>query len=204
MVRYYCDYCHSYLTHDTLSVRKSHLIGKNHLRITADYYQNKHYEEHLRKGKRKPNRKHEKHEPVTIHLLKNKEKRVRLKQKRKFALELEKPVEILSKVYDGSPGYSKVFIAKNRFDIGESVKSSGLPQRANERPNTTSVTKSNKERDRNETIENRQPIATFNETLLPPPQVLSQWINTVPKTTIFNEKDRLTRQINDIKRRIIK
>ena len=28
MPKYYCDYCKSYLTHDTMSVRKSHLQGE--------------------------------------------------------------------------------------------------------------------------------------------------------------------------------
>lgn len=40
-MKYYCDYCKSYLTHDTLSVRKSHLIGKNHIKLYCDYYAKK-------------------------------------------------------------------------------------------------------------------------------------------------------------------
>lgn len=39
MPKYYCDYCKSYLTHDTLSVRKSHLMGKNHIKYYCDYYE---------------------------------------------------------------------------------------------------------------------------------------------------------------------
>lgn len=39
MPKYYCDYCRSYLTHDSLSVRKSHLIGRNHLKYYCDYYE---------------------------------------------------------------------------------------------------------------------------------------------------------------------
>ncbi|CAI5757717.1 unnamed protein product [Candida verbasci] len=39
MPKYYCDYCKSYLTHDTMSVRKSHLIGKNHIKNYCNYYE---------------------------------------------------------------------------------------------------------------------------------------------------------------------
>lgn len=41
MPKYYCDYCKSYLTHDTMSVRKSHLAGKNHIRLYCQYYEEK-------------------------------------------------------------------------------------------------------------------------------------------------------------------
>ncbi|KAK6464041.1 hypothetical protein DFJ63DRAFT_317385 [Scheffersomyces coipomensis] len=41
MPKYYCDYCKSYLTHDTMSVRKSHLIGKNHIKFYCNYYESK-------------------------------------------------------------------------------------------------------------------------------------------------------------------
>jgi hypothetical protein len=33
------DYCDVYLTHDSMSVRKAHNTGKNHLRNVVDYYQ---------------------------------------------------------------------------------------------------------------------------------------------------------------------
>lgn len=39
MPKYYCDYCKSYLTHDTMSVRKSHLMGKNHIKYYCNYYE---------------------------------------------------------------------------------------------------------------------------------------------------------------------
>lgn len=39
MPKYYCDYCKSYLTHDTMSVRKSHLQGRNHIKFYCDYYE---------------------------------------------------------------------------------------------------------------------------------------------------------------------
>ena len=41
MRKYYCDYCKSYLTHDTMSVRKSHLQGRNHIKFYCDYYEAK-------------------------------------------------------------------------------------------------------------------------------------------------------------------
>lgn len=33
------DYCDVYLTHDSMSVRKAHNSGRNHLRNVVDYYQ---------------------------------------------------------------------------------------------------------------------------------------------------------------------
>lgn len=41
MPKYYCYYCKSYLTHDTLSVRQSHLMGRHHIRHYCDYYEQK-------------------------------------------------------------------------------------------------------------------------------------------------------------------
>lgn len=41
MPKYYCDYCKSYLTHDKMSVRKSHLSGKNHIKLYCAYYEEK-------------------------------------------------------------------------------------------------------------------------------------------------------------------
>ncbi|ODV80688.1 zf-U1-domain-containing protein [Suhomyces tanzawaensis NRRL Y-17324] len=41
MPKYYCDYCKSYLTHDTMSVRRSHLMGRTHIRLYCDYYEAK-------------------------------------------------------------------------------------------------------------------------------------------------------------------
>ncbi|KKA29853.1 hypothetical protein TD95_000449 [Thielaviopsis punctulata] len=34
-----CDYCDVYLTHDSMSVRKAHNAGRNHLRNVVDYYE---------------------------------------------------------------------------------------------------------------------------------------------------------------------
>ncbi|KID76337.1 zf-U1-domain-containing protein, partial [Metarhizium brunneum ARSEF 3297] len=39
MPKFFCDYCDVYLTHDSMSVRKAHNSGKNHLRNVVDYYQ---------------------------------------------------------------------------------------------------------------------------------------------------------------------
>ncbi|KAF2458560.1 hypothetical protein BDY21DRAFT_267618, partial [Lineolata rhizophorae] len=35
----FCDYCDVYLTHDSMSVRKAHNNGRNHLRNVVEYYQ---------------------------------------------------------------------------------------------------------------------------------------------------------------------
>lgn len=39
MAKYYCEYCKSYLTHDTTSVRKSHLAGRNHIKLYCQFYE---------------------------------------------------------------------------------------------------------------------------------------------------------------------
>jgi len=39
MPKFFCDYCAVYLTHDSMSVRKAHNSGRNHLRNVVDYYQ---------------------------------------------------------------------------------------------------------------------------------------------------------------------
>ena len=39
MPKYYCDYCDTYLTHDSPSVRKTHCQGKKHKENVRDYYQ---------------------------------------------------------------------------------------------------------------------------------------------------------------------
>lgn len=40
MGRYHCDYCRSTLTHDSFSVRKNHIHGKQHVRLHTEYYEN--------------------------------------------------------------------------------------------------------------------------------------------------------------------
>ncbi|KAA0193722.1 U1 small nuclear ribonucleoprotein C, partial [Fasciolopsis buskii] len=37
--RYYCDYCDTFLTHDSPSVRKTHCSGRNHKDNVKEYYQ---------------------------------------------------------------------------------------------------------------------------------------------------------------------
>ncbi|XP_054720189.1 U1 small nuclear ribonucleoprotein C-like isoform X2 [Uloborus diversus] len=39
MFRYYCDYCDTYLTHDSPSVRKTHCNGRKHKDNVKFYYQ---------------------------------------------------------------------------------------------------------------------------------------------------------------------
>ncbi|GAB2282112.1 hypothetical protein Dimus_016670 [Dionaea muscipula] len=39
MPRYYCDYCDTYLTHDSPSVRKQHNAGYKHKANVRNYYQ---------------------------------------------------------------------------------------------------------------------------------------------------------------------
>uniref|UniRef100_A0A060T5T3 ARAD1B06292p n=1 Tax=Blastobotrys adeninivorans TaxID=409370 RepID=A0A060T5T3_BLAAD len=40
MPKYFCDYCGTALTHDSKSVRKSHSLGRNHVKYIVDYYEN--------------------------------------------------------------------------------------------------------------------------------------------------------------------
>ncbi|KAL2890756.1 U1 small nuclear ribonucleoprotein C [Ceratocystis lukuohia] len=39
MPKFFCDYCDVYLTHDSMSVRKAHNSGRNHIRNVVDYYE---------------------------------------------------------------------------------------------------------------------------------------------------------------------
>ncbi|XP_033095592.1 U1 small nuclear ribonucleoprotein C-like [Anneissia japonica] len=39
MPKYYCDYCDTYLTHDSPSVRKTHCTGRKHKENVRIYYQ---------------------------------------------------------------------------------------------------------------------------------------------------------------------
>lgn len=38
MPKYYCDYCDTFLTHDSASVRKSHIDGIRHQAAVRAYY----------------------------------------------------------------------------------------------------------------------------------------------------------------------
>ncbi|GAV54137.1 hypothetical protein ZYGR_0AK06390 [Zygosaccharomyces rouxii] len=199
MARYYCEYCHSYLTHDTLSVRKSHLIGKNHLRITADYYRNKGSRRSKffnRVSKKYGKRTGRKINPP-LNCPKRSDKRRSSKLSRLHAKELDQPIQTLAKLYQGSPGYSKVFIGPNRLDVGDLIRVSKLPQRAN--ANTPSANSSS-------AMSVRVRQETFTESLrhapsapLEPPKVLSNWSN-LPRTT-FHDPSLPRTVVNESRRR---
>lgn len=172
MARYYCEYCHSYLTHDTLSVRKSHLVGKNHLRIVADYYRNK--AQQARPERRKQHGKHPQGDPVKIHLAPNREKRRASRVARCHRKETAQGDELLRRVYQGSPGYSKVFVESNRLDIGDLVRASRLPQRANADAQQT--------RSRNELF------AAERQRPLEPPRLLARWQATAPRAAYHEQR----------------
>ncbi|SMN21248.1 similar to Saccharomyces cerevisiae YLR298C YHC1 Component of the U1 snRNP complex required for pre-mRNA splicing [Maudiozyma saulgeensis] len=207
MARYYCEYCHSYLTHDTLSVRKSHLVGKNHLRIAADYYRNqahqieRHKESITKSHKRKKqgNPKEKDDSRTKIHCSTTKEKRNQRKILAAHIKELKDSnntfTKYLNTIYYGSPGYSKVWIDSNRFDVGELVKATGLPRRANVEQQTYKDNEPTLPRDhlynRNETRPGADQTAASSSSsstfALAPPMILSQWSNTLPKQTIYND-----------------
>ncbi|XP_017231214.1 U1 small nuclear ribonucleoprotein C [Daucus carota subsp. sativus] len=46
MPRYYCDYCDTYLTHDSPSVRKQHNAGYKHKANVREYYQQYEQQQH--------------------------------------------------------------------------------------------------------------------------------------------------------------
>lgn len=200
MARYYCEYCHSYLTHDTLSVRKSHVIGKNHLRIVGDYYRNKARQEAEQvRGKRRQIKSSKRSKDVQIkqpiHCLTNREKRRVHKIARFHRKELQTAGEasLLQKVYDGSPGYTKVFIDGNRLDIGDLVRASRLPQRANASEPHSHVP----ERTRNEVF-----TASPRNFTLEPPRILTQWQSTVPKQSLYHDGRLLNTVIDESRKRM--
>lgn len=47
MPKYFCDYCDTYLTHDSPSVRKTHCAGRKH-RENVKFYYEKWYEENIK------------------------------------------------------------------------------------------------------------------------------------------------------------
>lgn len=196
MARYYCDYCHSYLTHDTLSVRKSHLIGKNHLRITADYYRNKHVQQQQLAGRsrKQHNKKHSEHgkqSSVKVHCLTRKEKRLQRKTQASHRKQLQAShttlQDDLSKIYYGSPGYSKIWIDKNRFDICDLVKIAGVPKRANVTATTIDPHSIMSQQHRDHVYSQRDIVDKPAQLQLQPPMILQQWSNTVPKYTTYND-----------------
>ncbi|PKS07593.1 hypothetical protein jhhlp_006199 [Lomentospora prolificans] len=56
MPKFFCDYCDVYLTHDSMSVRKAHNSGRNHLRNVVDYYQRTYLFQETRAAARLTNR----------------------------------------------------------------------------------------------------------------------------------------------------
>lgn len=48
MPKYFCDYCDTYLTHDSPSVRKTHCAGRKHKENVKFYYE-KWYEQNINK-----------------------------------------------------------------------------------------------------------------------------------------------------------
>lgn len=194
MPRYYCDYCHSYLTHDTLSVRKSHLIGKNHVKLTADYYDNKAIQLDLhrhkllhdvRKNKKRSRNTGRKVKNSSLHCDTNREKRLKHKLKGNGREEDddEKSEYALKMLYNGSPGFAKVFNDECRFDIGDFVKWNKLPQRANKKASTGSV---NTYATRNTVFDIE---SLYKKTFtLPPPKSLAQWNTNLPPLIYADRK----------------
>lgn len=106
---------------------------------------------------------------------------------------------ILHKLYDGSPGYSKVFIDSNRLDIGDLVRANRLPQRANAAADTATP----QARTRNETVAHKN--CTTTEFSLEPPRILTQWSSTVPKTRLYNDNGgSLIKSIDESRKRILR
>ncbi|CCE65238.1 hypothetical protein TPHA_0K01040 [Tetrapisispora phaffii CBS 4417] len=114
MARYYCVYCNSYLTHDTSSVRRSHLVGKHHVKAVADYYRNR-----SAVGRQAHS--------VALTLAKRRYKKLLAKAPGAP----EGPLGLLAAAYAAAPGHSLVFDARQRKDIAQYVRASRLPQRSN-------------------------------------------------------------------------
>ncbi|CAR30326.1 Yhc1p [Lachancea thermotolerans CBS 6340] len=181
----FCDYCHSYLTHDTPSVRKSHLLGKNHVKLAADYYCNKARQtekpifEKSRSAKknRKRARSPRGQEPErrwTLHCDTNRQKR----QSHRAALAQQDlaPISVLEKLYRHSPAYAKVFVSECRLDTGQSVRLERLPQRANKRPQRTAAADPQKPtRDTLYKPDYSDAGKIPSAVLLPPPPSLARW-----------------------------
>ncbi|SCU99684.1 LANO_0F03180g1_1 [Lachancea nothofagi CBS 11611] len=199
MPRFFCDYCHSYLTHDTPSVKKSHLLGKNHVRLAGDYYCNKARQDqqpffpHSRKAARDRKRTG-KLPPIapqrkwTLHCDTNRQKRAARRSASTRAQELSTKIQVLDKLYAKSPGYAKVFRPECRLDIGQSVRLDRLPQRANVRPGNPDTTGARGGTGKTAATAHVTRSQTFKPdyasakslALLPPPPSLSQWPQCPP------------------------
>ncbi|SCU83775.1 LAME_0C06590g1_1 [Lachancea meyersii CBS 8951] len=209
MPRFFCDYCHSYLTHDTPSVRKSHLLGKNHLRLAGDYYCNKARQDQrpFLPRTRKPGRDRRREgkpqlaavqktgpqRKFALHCDTNRQKRLSRQSSAIRAQEVAAKCQVLEKLYAKSPGYAKVFRPECRLDTGQSVRLDRAPQRANRRPFGGSNASGSAAADGGGSASN---IASAHVTrtvkfspdyastrtlaLLPPPPSLSQWPSCPP------------------------
>ncbi|SCU81442.1 LAFA_0C04962g1_1 [Lachancea sp. 'fantastica'] len=207
MPRFFCDYCHSYLTHDTPSVRKSHLLGKNHVRLAGDYYCNKARQvrqdwlprtqrpKRLRKRAAKPSFPEKGPQPrkFTLHCDTNRQNRSAHQFDAIRNEQLETGTQVLEKLYAKSPGYAKVFRSECRLDTGESVQMDKLPQRANRRPfqnggdtnaNGTSAAATTTSKASAHALRARNFAPDYASSrslaLLPPPPSLSQWPSCPP------------------------
>ncbi|CEP63039.1 Yhc1p LALA0_S07e01046g [Lachancea lanzarotensis] len=227
MPRFFCDYCHSYLTHDTPSVRKSHLLGKNHVRLAGDYYCNKarQLEQDWLPRTRTPGRERRRGPKVdrspkdpqkapqsrkfTLHCGTNRQNRAAHQSRAFQAEELEAGAQVLEKLYAKSPGYAKVFKPECRLDTGESVQMDKLPQRANRRAfngasdvgtgtnGTGSKTSAHTLRSR---IFTPDYTSSRSLALLPPPPSLSQWPSCPP---LLLASDRaVTTTLRDVTRKL--
>ncbi|SCU78192.1 LADA_0A04346g1_1 [Lachancea dasiensis] len=199
MPRFFCDYCHSYLTHDTPSVKKSHLLGKNHVRLAGDYYCNKARQvaqqffprtrktdtRHVQNGKDVNRISHRK---IPLHCATNRQKKMARRNNAIRAQELSAKIQVLDKLYGKSPGYAKVFKPECRLDTGQSVRLDRAPQRANRKPNHTDVPGSRGFGGGSATaalsVRNQKFRPDYTSArslaLLPPPPSLSQWPTCPP------------------------
>ncbi|SCV00654.1 LAMI_0G06480g1_1 [Lachancea mirantina] len=205
----YCDYCHSYLTHDTPSVRKSHVVGKNHLRLVADYYCNKARQTRQPLLQRKRSTRKQRLRDrrtgtaaaaavpprrIPLHCDSNRTKRLLQSQTTAYEHHSTAPPPLVT-LYRGSPGFAKVFVPECRLDTAQSAQQDRLPQRANRRaadPATTTAAEPARSRDRQP---NPHPHSA-----LPPPRVLARWATAPP--LVYADDTPAHTTVRDITRRL--
>ncbi|AAS50508.1 AAR142Cp [Eremothecium gossypii ATCC 10895] len=194
MARYYCDYCHAYLTHDSLSVRKSHLIGKNHIRLTADYYYNKAQQQakpflfpkvrsRPQGGIQLPAQRR------TLHCETN-----RVKRQRRLIHQVAPAATPLRELYAHSPGFHKVFTPECRLDVGDTLRVSKLPQRANQKVKTAAPAAG-----RSEVYAPRYAA----NPVLPPPSALTLWGGNISNNSnIYAADETLLRTVSKVREKL--
>lgn len=216
MARYYCDYCHSYLTHDTLSVRKSHLIGKNHVRLTADYYYNKAIQnsapfpfQKTKRGKRISRLSENCNTPSSslVSYPKLYCEPNRLKRQRRIIHQIAASPTPLKQIYASSPGYHKVFTPECRLNVGDIIKVSRLPQRANQRPDQAAIQAPAPDTavsaGRSKIYCPSYSVDAVLERELPPPLALAIWGSSAAKNSlVYHSDDSLRRTVAKIKSNI--